>query len=493
MYVNFINTLIKMLTINLIIFYSYFKSMGIKQIKNIKIILVIFVSILLSFMYILIKRYTNQIYTIIILYFIQLFLLNSTIRNKEISYYSSSVSLLISTAIAYITLLISCVIGSISKIILKISNDIINMIIITIIEYILIILFFKIKRFKNGFNFLKKQNEFTDLIIINIASIILFIYTIPGIIMTDDIENIGKKFFTSFLIFCIIMFIIIQKTLILYYKQKQLEKTLIDYEDEIKQKDRIIEEKTKENFKFSKINHEFYSRQKSLEKAVRKIIENNSNTEIAEELLIDISSLSNEYSIKQKSAKKLTKLPKTEIFEIDNMFEFMQEEMNNENIEFNLQINGNIHHMVNNIIPKNLLVTLIGDHLKDAKIAVTSNKHNFKNVLAVLGIKDKCYELCIYDSGIEFKIDTLLNLGIKPITTHKESGGTGIGFITTFETLNKTKASLIIEEKHPMTDKDYTKAVKIRFDNKNEYKIISYRAEEIKKQTKDNRIIIENL
>lgn len=62
--------------------------------------------------------------------------------------------------------------------------------------------------------------------------------------------------------------------------------------------------------------------------------------------------------------------------------------------------------------------------------------------------------------------------------------------MTTFETLSKTKGSLIIEEKYPMNNVDYTKVIKIGFDNKNEYRINSYRAEEIRKQNKDERILI---
>lgn len=69
--------------------------------------------------------------------------------------------------------------------------------------------------------------------------------------------------------------------------------------------------------------------------------------------------------------------------------------------------------------------------------------------------------------------------------------GSGIGFMTTFETLKECKASLIIEERHEVKDNDYTKAVIIRFDGKNEYKIRSFRANEIRKKGKDNRIIIE--
>ena len=41
-----------------------------------------------------------------------------------------------------------------------------------------------------------------------------------------------------------------------------------------------------------------------------------------------------------------------------------------------------------------------------------------------------------------------------------------------------------------MNNADYTKVIKIRFDNKNEYRINSYRAEEIKNKTQNNRIII---
>lgn len=41
-----------------------------------------------------------------------------------------------------------------------------------------------------------------------------------------------------------------------------------------------------------------------------------------------------------------------------------------------------------------------------------------------------------------------------------------------------------------MNNADYTKVIKIRFDNKNEYRINSYRKLEIQKQNKDERILI---
>ena len=64
--------------------------------------------------------------------------------------------------------------------------------------------------------------------------------------------------------------------------------------------------------------------------------------------------------------------------------------------------------------------------------------------------------------------------------------------MTTFETLEKTKASLIIEEKHQVTNNDYTKIVRIRFDDKQEYRIKSYRQNKIEERKVDKRIKFEN-
>ncbi|MGN1327019.1 MAG: hypothetical protein ACI4VQ_02885, partial [Clostridia bacterium] len=305
-----------------------------------------------------------------------------------------------------------------------------------------------------------------------------------------------KNILIPFIILAIIMAIMIQKTLTLYYKQRLLEKNIADYKNDISERDEKIKQLSEEKFEISKLNHEFYNRQKALELKVKEFVNNtNFSTEMSSELDVmeQVNNLSKEYSSKLEKIKNPTKLPLTEITEIDDMFKYMQSECEKNNINFELQINGNIHYMVNNIIKQNRLVTLIGDHIRDAIIAVNSSNNSYKSIIAILGIKDNNYEFRIYDTGVEFEIETLLKLGLEPITTHKDEGGTGIGFITTFETLKETNASLIIEEKHRMTDNDYTKAVIIRFDEKYEYKIRSYRAKEIKKKIKDRKIIVEDI
>ena len=81
----------------------------------------------------------------------------------------------------------------------------------------------------------------------------------------------------------------------------------------------------------------------------------------------------------------------------------------------------------------------------------------------------------IYDSGIEFEKETLSELGNKPITTHASEGGTGMGFMNTFDTLKKYQASLTIKELNEPNKDNYTKVLIFKFDKMNEFKIISYR------------------
>ena len=243
----------------------------------------------------------------------------------------------------------------------------------------------------------------------------------------------------------------------------------------------------------SKITHEFYNRQKALELLVASNMnaENIDKENVSPNVLKIIESLTDEYSQRFESMKELPKLDMTDIPEIDNMFKYMQSECDKNSINFKLKIMGNIHSLVNNIIPKNKLETLIGDHLRDAINAVNLSDLENREILAILGVKDKKYELSIFDTGVDFEIDTLVRLGLEAVTTNKDRGGTGTGFMTTFETMKDTKASLIITEYPIDNERQYAKCVTIRFDGKNQYRICSYRADKIKKISTDNRIKIE--
>lgn len=484
---DIINIIIKSFLINIYTLLIDFKIIN-YRIKTRDFIKIIFISVFNSIMYSVINLYIDNMLTFIIIYFIQILFLKVVIRNDNNPLF---VVAIISNAITYIGFCLSALLELIFMAMFDIHIDIINILIILTIEGILLIGFFRINRFRKGFTFLQNasNHEYIDMIMINMSVAVILAYYIFG----NYYRNTMNQLLICLIVLSIIMLITIQKTLTLYYKQKLLSKTIEDYKSEIASKDEQIKKLSDEKFKISKLNHEFYNRQKALEKKVQDFV-SNSNIEASSELSImeSINNLSKSYSSELEKIKSLDKLPSTDIEEIDDMFKYMQSECKNNNIDFKLQVNGNIHHMVNKIIPQDRLVTLIGDHLRDAIIAINAGDNKFRSILAILGVKDECYELCIYDSGVEFTIDTLSKLGIEPTTTHKESGGSGIGFMTTFETMKQTGASLIIDEKRKPSANDYTKSVIIKFDGQNEYRIFSYRAKEIKNKIKDNRIIIKD-
>lgn len=483
-----IDTVIKMFIINLFVFILFFK------ISNQKCnYLKIFVgSVMLSVIYVIEKNYINDDIFVLIIstYLMQNVFLWIILSNKNCIIVGNFISNTVVYILYSLSLIIEIAIKMIFSIEFDIRNQTIDLILALAIEAIFLKCIMNLKRIKNGLSFLKNQveNEYFALMFMEISANIIFTYCI----FVNSNDEFSWNILAMFFVLSIIMVIMIQRTLALYYKQKLLAKNIEDYKSEIALKDAQIKSLSDEKYKISKLNHEFYNRQKALIHKVEEIT--SMNTEIADELDLSkqINDLTKEYTDKAQEIKTLDKLPTTGIVEIDDMFKYMQSECDSKKIQFNLKINGNIYHMINNKIPQSRLVTLIGDHLRDAIIAIDFSNNTFKSILAVLGENNGVYEFCVFDTGIEFKIDTLLNLGLKPATTHKDSGGTGIGFMTTFETMKETKASLIIDEMREMSNTDYTKSVTIRFDGKNEYRIKSYRSDEIKKKMKDNRIIIEN-
>lgn len=484
--INLINIIIKMMCINGLIFMVNTKVLNYKIDKR-YFVCIALSSILITAIYYVLDKYLDNLLKLILMYFMQLIVLKICIKDIR---KNLLVSNLLSNSIVFIAFIFSLLIEMLLVNLIKIKNSTVNFILTFIIETVILMIFFNIKRFKKGFAFLDNNvnSEYTNAIVINVSVVIILAYYVFG----NYYGNLTKQLLICFIVLSIIMIIIVIKTLTLYYKQKLLAKNIEDYKSEIALKDAQIKSLSDEKYKISKLNHEFYNRQKALIHKVEEIT--SMNTEIADELDLSkqINDLTKEYTDKAQEIKTLDKLPTTGIVEIDDMFKYMQSECGSKKIQFNLKINGNIYHMINNKIPQSRLVTLIGDHLRDAIIAIDFSNNTFKSILAVLGENSGVYEFCVFDTGIEFKIDTLLNLGLKPATTHKDSGGTGIGFMTTFETMKETKASLIIDEMREMSNTDYTKSVTIRFDGKNEYRIKSYRSDEIKKKMKDNRIIIEN-
>ncbi|HCC03955.1 MAG TPA: hypothetical protein DEP51_03745 [Clostridiales bacterium] len=369
-------------------------------------------------------------------------------------------AIVFSISINYLLFFISTAFNCIPCIIFNIENDSISFLMITIGYIVLLSLVMKIKRIKYGFSFInqKTNNDFISILLLNISSIVLFSIGV----MHNSTVFMARSMGISILVFIIVMIISIKKSIEAYYKQKLLIQDLSETKKELDDKKKEVEELEAENLRFSKKAHSLAHKQKSLEFKINKIL---INSETAEEIGIE-SELKN-ISKQLLENAKLPKLDKTGISEIDDMFDVMQEECRLSGIDFVLQLKGNIYQMINHHITKDELAILLADHIKDAIIAINHSDNLNKSIMVRLGKIEECFAVYFYDSGVEFPKKVFDSLGKKPITTYLNEGGTGMGFMNTFDLLNKYSASLIIENIGKPSKDNYTKIIKIIFDNKN--------------------------
>ena len=471
--------IIKSFFIFLNTFYIVIKITNTKAEIKIRMIFAIFV---ISVFSTLVKNETSLM-TSILVQIVLIAMLYSYITKSRIEY--ALIITAICLSIANIIYFIAVILNYVVNTIYLIENNYINLLIIILFELLMAFIIFKFKRLKNGVAFLREnfKNEYYNILILNISVIVLFafsLYTYKG-------DNLLDSMFFQFIIFAFIMFITIQKSLQLYYKQKMLIKDLEETKKELEEKKKEVAELEKENLEFSKVSHSIAHKQRALE---YKLNELSMKSEIADEINIKdrINKIGNSLN-----KEPVIVLDKTEIPEIDDMLKYMQSECVENKIDFQVQLSGNIYTMINHYVSVEELEILLADHIKNAIIAIGYANSVNKSILVRLGKLDRNYGLYIYDSGIEFEIETLLNLGKKPSTTHKDNGGSGMGFMNTFDTLRKHKASFVIEEYGKPVKDNFTKALKFKFDNKNEFKIYTYRKEEIKNKDEENTLIVENL
>lgn len=470
-----ISNLIKIFIFNVISYFISIKTLNIKNYWSKKYKLIFLVS---GFIVAIICELINNILSISsIMYMIILNSIIFSVITKNKLGYSILINT-ISTSINLIIFFIATIISFILYTIFKLENEYSSLTIIIVIYLIITNFSVKIKRIKNGFAFFSKSknDELFNVLILVCSVVTIFIV----ILLSNYKENSTLNMIISLMIVIFVMIITIQKSLQVYYKQRMLVKDLEETKKELEDKKAEVKELEKENLNFSKISHTIAHRQKVLE---HKLEELNMNSEISNELGARIEDITKD--LKRETAVELSK---TGIEVIDDMLSYMQSECIKNKIDFQLQLNGNIYTMTNHYIGKDELEILLADHIKDAIIAIGYADTVNKSILVRLGKINGIYSLYIYDSGIEFEIDTFKELGIKPSTTHKDNGGTGMGFMNTFDTLRKYKASLEIKEIGKPCKDNFTKVLKFKFDNKEEFTIKSYRKDEIKKKDKENKL-----
>lgn len=480
---NIINSIAKISTINIFTYFIIIKLIKYDN-NNLKnAILAILYSIGMATLGLVLIKKLEILPSMVIVYFLYSFIISKVTKNTlQYSIVLTFISLTVTYIFYVLSIIISCTIIQLLKINLEV-NDIRILFSSIFVESVIINSVFKIKRFKNGITFLKDKDKMGNIGIVGVIIIGVAMVLYSMMRSHNDVTT-NTYLFIGIIIELVCLVIWIKGKLIVYYKQKLKENNIADLENQIKIKENEMQKVLEENESISKLNHKYSSRIRALESFTAKIISNPAlmekmQTEFGEDFTNfekQLNSISKEYSEEMKKhIESDKKIQKTGVFGIDNILEYFYNEANKASIKIELELFCDIKSMLQNKVELKDIETILGDHIKDAIIAINSSNVSKRNILVKI-IKNESYEIHICDTGIEFDIDTLIKLGTQRVTTHKLTGGSGIGFMTTFETLKKTKGSLEIEE---LKNSQYTKVVKIIFDGKNEYRVKSYRANEI--------------
>ncbi len=345
--------------------------------------------------------------------------------------------------------------------------------VILAIQLILAAIFVKIKRFRNGFTFLSDiKNAGVGLILSGVIFILM--YTISPYDTPN--KSIGTIFIIGMLISLVGFFLWIRKSLSNKYRDNLRIKEVAKFEDDIAQRDETIKKLTDSNAYLSKIVHRDNHLIGSLQYSIKDVLENQQDLSEIKSILSDMLTMFEQRSeLVLKEQAELKILPTTGVSLIDGALANMLVKANAHNISFDVSVQNDIHYLVNNVISLTQLETLLCDHIKDAVIAVESSNTQNGRILVNFTNKEHIYEISVSDNAHDFDVEVLAKLGVERITTHKTTGGSGIGFMTTFETLKQTGCSLIINEFENKIP--FSKSIVFRFDGQNDFIINTYRSD----------------
>ncbi len=337
--------------------------------------------------------------------------------------------------------------------------DITTNLIVGSLEIVFTTLIFKIKRLKNGMPFLLRYGSSNIGVFVSVALILTFVLN-SNIVET----KLQKILVIVSLVFGIITMIWWRKKLYSDYLKKIKENDINELRKTIQLQEETIASLTTANEELAKIIHKDNKLIPAMQAAVIDLI-NRNKTNDAEKLLSQLNSLYGE----RTEAINLCEvhgdaLTKTEVLSTDGLIKYLYIRANDLNTKFDVTITSSVKYLIENIVSEQDLNTLIADLAENAIIA-TKNEQN-RYILLSIGLNsNNHYQIDIYDSAPPFADIVLQNIGENKTTTHAEEGGSGIGLVTTFEILNKYKASFKINQ--DLNSTTYAKCVSVIFDMQN--------------------------
>lgn len=350
--------------------------------------------------------------------------------------------------------------------------------VMSLCDIIATILLMRIPRFRSGFQFFEKRDNLGVGIAISGVLIVLMCIRYG----TKNISGVTGGLAFSIIVAVILvgfgLYLWIRRSITNHYRERMKLRSEAFYQQTLAENEQKLEQMRQSNEFLAKVVH----RDNHLLSALNASIDdyfNSGDRAFRDDLFRNIQTLARERAElidREQRASKI--LPSTGNLLIDGSLSDLYVKAVAHGIDFNLDVSVPVDEIIGKYLSQTELQTLLCDHIKDAIIAVDARGEGTGKILVSLSVKDNSYDVTIFDSGVDFAPDTLAKLGRERVTTHAESGGSGVGFMTTFATLRRACASLFITEFENKTP--FSKSVSFRFDGLSAFAIQSYRAGELK-------------
>ena len=351
-----------------------------------------------------------------------------------------------------------------------------------IVQTLFIFILVKTKRFAKGMPFLFSTT------FINSATIICVIFI--GFLMYIQATHI--YLFTQVLTLLLFIFTL---AFLIFWWQAQLTKSykralqLRELESlrlELQEKDKLITSLTTQNEQLGKLIHRDNKLIPAMNNAVCEYLISDTNASQTmktkgDSLLTELRQLSeNRTNILSEIYANKYKSYETGVTALDTLLNYMEKRASQEDIHLAVHIALDLKDYIPHIITSGDLVHLLSDLLENAFIA--TNHCMTRNIQLQFYVSQKVFIIEVADNGIPFEGISLINLGITKMTTHADTGGSGIGLMDIWEIKEKYGASLHITEYENATP--YSKKIAFLFNRKNRYSVSTWRKDDLLQASK---------
>jgi len=343
-----------------------------------------------------------------------------------------------------------------------------------VLQCILIICLFKIKRFKKGVTFLKSNKASAIGLVISGFLLLLFVLINRGV----PAER-GGWIIVGIALCVTGLFVWWRRGLTRQYRERVNERNKQEFEKIVAGKEQKIEKLQEDNDLMASIIHRDNKLLPAMAEKVILFMRSESNVSPeGNQIIKQVEQLFEE----RKEVLKRCSYSSTDALSlknplIDGVLNHMMMRASEEGIQFEIAEISNFAESVETIISTIKLQTILADLIENAINATVKCKTG--RVFVSFSVEEGVYKLRVQDSGKPFEAETLINLGIKKTTTRSEEGGSGIGYMAIFEILRECNASLTITEYGPGKSL-FAKSITVSFDNEGKYLLLTDRAEVIR-------------